>query len=320
MRTLMRLVVRLGVQLLLVVIVAASLLHFSPLDPVTQYLNGNLFAVSATQKAVLAAQLGEQGSVWASVSQWLAHVAVGDWGQSVLYRQPVLTVLWERGQISLLLMSISWLLVLFVGYGLGLLAGLCANRWPDTVIRTTAWVLSAMPPFWLGMVLIAVFAVKLSWLPACCAAPYGDGVFEQGLGSLLRYMLLPMTTLVLVYMAPLILHTREKVVDVLSDAPVQYAQMHGQGVWARVRFHVVKNSLVPALVLHLASFAELFSGSMLAETLFNYPGLGQTVVKAGLTHDTALFLGATVLSAVLVFVGNALASLCADWLTPGVRR
>lgn len=92
-----------------------------------------------------------------------------------------------------------------------------------------------------------------------------------------------MTTLVLVYMAPLILHTREKVVDVLRDAPVQYAQMHGQGVWARVRFHVVKNSLVPALVLHLASFAELFSGSMLAETLFNYPGLGQTVVKAGLT-------------------------------------
>lgn len=174
MQTLMclviRLVARLGVQLLLVVIVAASLLHFSPLDPVTQYLNGNLFAVSATQRAVLAAQLGEQSSVWASVSQWLVHVAVGDWGQSVLYRQPVLTVLWERGQVSLLLMSISWLLALFVGYGLGLLVGLCANRWPDRVIRTTAWVLSAMPPFWLGMVLIAVFAVKLSWLPACCAA------------------------------------------------------------------------------------------------------------------------------------------------------
>lgn len=323
--------IRLGLQLLLVVVLAWGLLAFSPLDPVTQYLDGNVFAASAAQKVLLAERLGMSGSGgvpdgvpsgvhwWPVVSQWLANLIRGDMGFSNLYRQPVLDVLWARGQLSLLLMGSSWVLALLVGYVLGLLAGLFSYRWVDSIIRTFAWVLAAIPPFWLGMVMIALFAVKLQWAPACCAAPYHSSFGDQGMASMLLHLVLPMTTLALVYMAPLILHTREKVIDVLADSPVQYARLHGQSVMAQIRFHVVKNSLLPALVLHLACFAELFSGSILAETIFNYPGLGQTLVKAGLANDVALFMGATLISAVLVFVGNMAASLFAAGLTPGVR-
>lgn len=319
--------IRLGLQLLLVVVLAWILIIHSPLDPVTQYLDGNVFAISAAQKAALIERLGLPSSIdgsssiawWPVISQWFNQLVDGNMGFSHLYRQPVTEVLWERGQVSLLLMGSSWLLALVVGYGLGLVAGLNANRWLDHLIRSAAWVLAAIPPFWLGMVLIALFAVMVQWAPACCAAPFDSSFSQQSLTSMLQHLMLPMTTLALVYMAPLILHTREKVIDVLSDSPIEYARMHQQSRSAQIRFHVLGNSLQPALVLHLACFAELFSGSILAETVFNYPGLGQTLVKAGLANDVALFLGATLISAMLVFIGNLTASVLAKKITPGAQ-
>ncbi len=319
--------IRLGLQLLLVVVLAWILIIHSPLDPVTQYLDGNVFAISAAQKAALIERLGlpsfTDGSSsivwWPVISQWFSQLVDGNMGFSHLYRQPVTEVLWERGQVSLLLMGSSWLLALVVGYGLGLVAGLNANRWLDHLIRSAAWVLAAIPPFWLGMVLIALFAVKLQWAPACCAAPFDSSFSQQSSTSMFQHLMLPMTTLALVYMAPLILHTREKVIDVLSDSPIEYARMHQQSRSAQIRFHVLGNSLQPALVLHLACFAELFSGSILAETVFNYPGLGQTLVKAGLANDVALFLGATLISAMLVFIGNLTASVLAKKIIPGAQ-
>lgn len=158
-----------------------------------------------------------------------------------------------------------------------------------------AWLLTSIPAFWLGMVLIALFAVSLKWAPVCCAAPFGTRFSEQGFASLLSHLALPVSTLTLVYMAPIVLHTREKVVDVLNGEPLLYSRLHGMNLMSLTRFHIVKNSLVPAVILQFASFAELFSGSILAETVFNFPGLGQTLVKAGMADDAAMLMGGTLL-------------------------
>ncbi|MGF1724860.1 ABC transporter permease [Photobacterium nomapromontoriensis] len=320
MLTVLKISLRLVLQLMLVIILAWCLLAFSPLDPIYSYLNGNVFAVSAAQKVQMLQQLHLDLSWWQSFGLWLGHVFHGDFGYSNLYHQPVTEVICQRGGLSFLLMGLSWGIALLMGYGLGLLAGLYQNRLADKIIRTTAWLLASVPPFWLGMVLISLFSVTLKWTPVCCAAPYDSSFSAQSFTSMLAHLALPVTTLVLIYMAPLALHTREKVVDVLNDAPALYSQLHGQSAVAVTQFHVVKNSLLPAVILHFSHFAELFSGSILAETIFNYPGLGQTLVKAGLASDSALFMGATVLGALLVFTSNGIASLLALKLTPGALR
>lgn len=299
---------RLALQLVLVILLAYLLLAWSPLDPINSYLNGNLFGISVEQKAALISSLGLDQSVAQRMWHWVCELAQGNLGFSPLYQQSVFDIIKERLPISFLLIGLSWLFSLIFGYGLGLLAGLYQGRWLDKFIRNCAWLVACIPSFWLGMLLISLFSVALSLTPVCCAAPLGMQFSEQSLLSMAYHLLLPVLTLALVHMAPIVLHTREKVIDVLDSDFVEYSRLHGDSNTSVVGYHVIKNSLLPAVVLHFASFAELFGGSILAETVFNFPGLGATLVKAGLANDTALLMGCTLISAVLVFLGNLAAN------------
>ncbi|WP_299788470.1 ABC transporter permease [uncultured Shewanella sp.] len=319
-RSLLSTGLRLALQLILVVLLAYLLLAFSPLDPINSYLNGNLFGISAEQKAALISSLGLDQSVAQRMWHWFFELVQGNLGFSQLYQQSVLDIIKERLPLSLLLIGLSWICSLFLGYGFGLLAGLYRGGWPDRFIRNGAWLVASVPSFWLGMLLISLFSVALSLTPVCCAAPLGMQFGEQSLLSMGHHLILPVLTLTLVHMAPIVLHTREKVIDVLESDFVEYSRLHGDSNASVLRYHVIKNSLLPAVVLHFASFAELFGGSILAETVFNFPGLGATLVKAGLANDTALLMGCTLISAVLVFIGNLTANGLARSLLPGERR
>lgn len=308
---------RLSLQLALVIILIWGLLAASPLDPLNVYLGGNRFGVSAEQQARLMQELGLNLSAGERLWNWLVAASQGHLGYSTLFHQDVSQVIAQRLPLSVLLMSLAWLSSLIFGYLLGLLAALKQGSLLDACIRRTAWALSAIPPFWLGMLFISLFAVALHWLPVCCAAPPGMSFGEQPLSGQIAHLLLPVTTLTLVHMSPVILHTREKVLDVLASDYVAYARMHGDSQASVVSFHVIRNSLVPAVVLQLASFAELFGGSVLAETLFSFPGIGQALVTAAMAQDTALLMAGTVISALLVFTGNALANLIAERLLAG---
>ncbi|MGI2261002.1 ABC transporter permease [Shewanella sp. GXUN23E] len=308
---------RLLIQLVLVLLLVWGLLTLSPMDPLNVYLGGNVFGVSAEQQANLVRELGLHMPAGERLWQWLVAAVHGELGYSTLFRQPVAEVIEQRLPLSLLLMALAWSGSLVLGYLLGLVAALRQDSWLDKTIRRCAWGLSAIPPFWLGMLFISLFAVALHWLPVCCAAPPGLDFSEQPLYSKLTHLLLPVLTLMLVHMSPVILHTREKVLDVLGSEFVAYARMHGESRAGIISFHVLKNSMVPALVLQLASLAELFGGSVLAETLFAFPGMGQALVNAALAQDTALLMAGTMISALIIFAGNVLANLLAGELMTG---
>ncbi|MCL1061682.1 ABC transporter permease [Shewanella benthica] len=313
-------VARLFLQLVLVILLAYLLLSWSPLDPINAYLGGNLYSVSAQQKAELTVQLGLDQSVAQQFLHWFNELISGNLGYSNLYQQSVSEIIKDKLPLSLLLIGLSWLASLFMGYLLGLLAGLFQGRFVDRVINQSAWLLACIPSFWLGMLLISLFSVALSLTPVCCAAPIGMRFEEQSFWSMSQHLLLPVMTLALVHMAPIILHTREKVIDVLNSDYVVYSHLHGDSKRQVVSFHVLKNSVLPAIVLHFASFAELFGGSILAETVFNFPGLGASIVKAGLANDTALLMGCTLISALLVFCGNLIANGLSKYLLAGESK
>ncbi|ABV88954.1 ABC transporter permease [Shewanella pealeana] len=304
---------RLLLLLFLVVVFAYVLLSWSPLDPINAYLGGNVFAVSEAQKSLLVSQLALDQSVGERLMHWLSGLMQGELGYSSLYQQPVSSVIAEQLPLSLLLIGLSWICSLVFGYLLGLVAAIYRGGWLDRIIQKLAWLMVCMPSFWLAMLLISLFSIGLSLTPVCCAAPIGMTFMDQSLGSMVLHLMLPVATLTLVSMAPIMLHTREKVIDVLQSDYVQYSLAHGDSLSRVVLFHVIRNSLLPAIILQFATIAELFGGSLIAETVFSFPGLGAGIVKAGLASDTALLMGCTLISALLVFSGNLIANLLSGY-------
>ncbi len=308
---------RLMLQLILVTLFAFMLLAVSPIEPLNYYIGDQMMSISNEQRLLLAQNLGLDQSISERFIIWGQHLLQGDLGFSIKFQQPVSNIIIERFPSSLLLMAASWTLSLFFGYVLGLIAALTENSIWDRLITRFAWVLASTPSFWLGLILIYVFAVKLSVLPVCCSAPLGMDPSNVPWLTRLEHLILPCIALAATSLAPIVLHTKEKVLDVLASEHVNYARIHGKSTCGIIRHHILRNSLTPALVLQFASFAELFGGSILAETVFNYPGLGNTLVIAGLSGDTALLMGITLISSVFIFTGNSIANLLHYSLLPG---
>lgn len=306
--------------LLAVSIIAFILVSVSPIDPVQQYILGLGTAVSPEQRALIEDYWGVDEPPVQRYFSWLSAVIHGDLGQSLLYRRPVADIIGERFVNSLALMLCAWVFSGVIGFGLGCLMGMYQNRWPDKILKKICYLLSSVPTFWLGLLLLLLFAVKLGWFPIGFSSPIGVLDTEVTLWQRLHHLILPAFTLSLMSFANIALHTRQKLVDVLNSEYVLFARARGEGRWSILRRHGLRNILLPAMTLQFASFAELFGGSVMAENVFSYPGLGSAVSAAGLNSDLPLLLGVTLFSALFVCVGNLIANLLYGVVDPQIRE
>ena len=306
--------------LLAVSIIAFILVSVSPIDPVQQYILGLGTAVSPEQRALIEDYWGVDEPPVQRYFSWLSAVLHGDLGQSLLYRRPVADIIGERFVNSLALMLCAWVFSGVIGFGLGCLMGMYQNRWPDRILKKICYLLSSVPTFWLGLLLLLLFAVKLGWFPIGFSSPIGVLDTEVTLWQRLHHLILPAFTLSLMSFANIALHTRQKLVDVLNSEYVLFARARGEGRWSILRRHGLRNILLPAMTLQFASFAELFGGSVMAENVFSYPGLGSAVSAAGLNSDLPLLLGVTLFSALFVCVGNLIANLLYGVVDPQIRE
>lgn len=311
---------RLLALLVLVAGGAFSLVALSPIDPVRALVGEELMRVSPDQRPAIEAKWGLNDPAPQRFARWLGQALQGDLGISMIYQQPVLEVIAQRFRASLLLMALAWLLAGALGFALGLTAGVHEGGWLDRLIQAYAFTLASAPTFWLAIVLLSVFAVHLGWLPTCCASPPGLLPEQVGWLQRLQHLLLPGVALGLLGVAQVTLHTRDKVREVLATdyATLAYAQGHGR--WGAARRHALRNAALPALMLQFAHLGELFGGSLMAETVFSYPGLGQATVAAGTRGDVALLLGIALFAALFVFAGNTIADAALWWLDPRQRK
>ncbi len=301
--------ITIGRNLMLVAItscVAILLISVSPINPVNEFLGGNLLSVSAEQKALIAQHLGISQT---PIEQWMQitqQFFKGNLGQSNYYQQPVIDVIKERAGDSAKLLLSSWLLTLLIGYSLGLLAGVKQNTLWDKSLQNLAWLLSCLPGFWLGILLMALFSLQLRWLPISGATSLHETSFTWY--SSISHLVLPVTTLVLSGIGPLILHTREKVIELMSSEHVLYARIHQLPLSTLVRKYIVVGTVMPAVMIHFAAIAEIMSCSALVETVFNYPGLGNALVNSARHQDGALLICLTIFSALSIAIANMLAN------------
>lgn len=306
--------------LLAVSIISFVLVSASPVDPVQQYILGLGTAVSPEQRAEIEDYWGVNEPPIERYFSWLSELLKGNLGESAIYRRPVADIIGERFVNSLALMLCAWILSAIIGFSLGCIMGMYKDKLPDRILKKICYILSSVPTFWLGLVFLLIFAVGFRWFPIGFSSPIGVLSKDVTIWQKLHHLILPAFTLSLMSFANIALHTRQKLVDVLNSEYVLFAKARGEGRWTILCRHGLRNIVLPALTLQFASFAELFGGSVMAENVFSYPGLGSAVAAAGLNSDVPLLLGVTLFSALFVCVGNMIANLLYGIIDPQIRE
>lgn len=294
------------------------LMELSPIDPVDAYVGGDAVRLGEDQRALIAERWGLNDPAPERLARWAGNLARGDLGTSTVFNVPVTQVIGQRFVASLALLASAWVLSGLLGFALGLVAAATRGHFVDRAIRWTAYTLASAPTFWVGLLFLTLFAVQLGWAPTSGATPVGMDPGAATLGQRLHHLFLPALTLSIVGIAPVALHTRARAVEVLESDAVLFARAQGDSGWSLIRHRVVRNAAVPALMLQFASISELLGGSVLAEQVFNYPGLGQATVRAGLSGDVPLLLGIALFATILVFVGNQLGDVAQRVVDPRV--
>ena len=310
---------RLALLLLAVSLLAFVLVAASPVDPVQANVGQAAWvSMSEANHAQLAEHWGVGKPVLERYVAWLTAALQGDLGTSLRYNAPVADVLAWRAGNTLLLMSVAWVVSGVLGFLLGVLAGTRRDSRVDRAVKAYCFVIAATPTFWLGLVALMVFSVVLGWFPVGFSVPIGKTASDVTTIDVARHMVLPALTLSVTGVAQIALHTREKTIDVMEGDYVRFARARGLDTWQIVRHHVLRNVALPAITLQFASIAEIFGGSVLVEQVFSYPGLGQAAVTAALGGDAALLCAIAVVSAALVFAGNAIANLLYGIVDPRI--
>ena len=306
---------RAGQALLVVLLVTAVvfvLLHLLPGGPARAQLG-----TRATPQAVAAFnhRTGLDRPLPVQYWDWLARLLSGDLGFSTTYNQPVTSLLAQRLPKTLVLTGLSTVLAAALAVPVGTLQAVRRNRPTDHVITIGAFACYATPPFFLGVVLIVVFAVHLPVLPP--QAPQGGT-----LGAVLSRpagLVLPVLTLTLVTLAQFSRYVRSSVIANLAEDHVRTARAKGAGQWRVLHRHVLPNSLVPVVTLLGLSLPAIVSGALVTEAVFNVGGTGQLFWIAAQNQDYPVMLGTTVLAGLATVVGSLLADLACAALDPRVR-
>lgn len=306
--------------MLAVGLVVFALVSMSPIDPVQANVGQAAYVnMSEAKRAQLASYWGGDVPFWERFANWAGALLQGDMGTSLRFNAPVSEVIAHRAANSLALMGIAWLLSGALGFALGVAAGARRGGALYRVVRSYCFLLASTPTFWLGLLILMVFAVQLGWFPIGFSVPIGVSAADVTLADVVHHLVLPALTLSVTGVANIALHTREKVVDVLESDYVRFARARGESELSVIVHHGLRNVALPAVTLQCAFISEIFGGSVLVEQVFSYPGLGQAAVTAGLGGDVALLAGIALVSAALVFGGNLLANILYGVLDPRMR-
>lgn len=301
-------------------LVCFMLVYLAPGDPLQTVLppDANAEMIEVVKRAY-----GFDKPLPVQFANWVWRAAHGDFGLSVATRRPVALevggALMNTVQLAAFAVPLSFL----IGGGLGTLAGCAAptraGRLLDRVVTGTAVLGVSVPNYWLGLVMVIVFAVELSWLPASGMGASGSDAFSAFRLDDLRYLVLPVVTLAMVPVGIIARTTRAAVLEVRSQDFVTTLRAKGLGEWAVVR-HVLKNAAPGMLAVMGLQFGYLMGGSILVEPVFAWPGSGTLLGRAIVNRDVPVLQGAILCLSLVFVAANLAVDLMQAAIDPRVRR
>jgi peptide/nickel transport system permease protein len=277
-------------------------------------------AATEETMAMLRRRFGLDMPVLQQFMAYVSQISQFSLGFSPRYNLPVADLIGQRLPGTLMLMLSALSIALVFGVALGTVMALYATRWPDRVLSVLSLVFYSVPGFWIGLMLIVLFSVKLGWLPSGGAESIGAGF--TGLDAALdrlRHMILPASSLALFFIAIYARLMRAAVLEVASQDFVRTARAKGLTELSVVGRHILRNALLPITTLAGVHFGGVLGGAVVVETVFSWPGLGRLAFESVLRRDFNVLLGVLLLSSLLVIVANMIVDLLQAWLDPRIE-
>lgn len=296
-------------------------IHLAPGDPTTLYWSED---TDPEVLRLMQTNLGLDRPLPEQYLKWLASSFRGEFGYSFGQHRPVADVIRDTLPNTLILSGASLLLVFLLGITAGVVSAVKQYSWIDHLTTFLTFFFYSMPGFWFGLMLLLVFSYHLQWLPSSQMTSISF-IYEEmspaaRLLDRLRHLILPALTLGLGAMAAVARYTRTSMLEVIRMDYIRTARAKGLPEGAVIFRHALRNALMPVVTLLGLYLPFLFSGAVLVETIFAWPGMGRIAVGAIFQRDYPLIMAVTFLSAVLVVGGNLLADLAYSWIDPRIRR
>lgn len=288
-----------------------ALLHVTPGDPAV-IIAGDY--ATTEDIARIRAKLGLDRPLLTQVGIWLGGIVRGDLGTSIFSGLPVSTLIAQRAETTVALTILAMLISVSVGVPLGVIAAWKRGSWIDRVVMILAVSGFSMPVFWLGFVLVYVFAISFGWLPV-----QGYVSFRVDSGRFLSHLILPAVTLSVIYMALIARMTRASMLGVLNEDYIRTAFAKGlpsRGVLLR---HALRNASLPVVTIIGIGFALLIGGAVVTESVFALPGLGRLTVDAILRRDYPIIQGVILVVSGIYVLINLVVDLLYVVLDPRIR-
>jgi peptide/nickel transport system permease protein len=294
-----------------VAIAVFALLHITPGDPAV-IIAGDY--ATSDDIARIRGKLGLDQPFLAQIGIWLGRVVRGDLGTSIFSGLPVSTLIGQRAETTTALTLLALLISIGVGVPLGVLAAWKKGSWVDRVVMIFAVSGFSMPVFWLGFLLVYVFAISFRWLPVQGYQPIAGGFWP-----FLSHLILPSITLSVVYMALIARMTRASMLGVLGEDYIRTAFAKGLAPARVLLRHALKNASLPVVTIIGIGFALLIGGAVVTESVYALPGLGRLTVDAILRRDYPVIQGVILVVSCVYVLVNLVVDLLYVVLDPRIR-
>jgi peptide/nickel transport system permease protein len=296
--------------LILAGMVVFALIRFIPGDP-AQVMLGE--GADASAIAGLRHDMGLDKPLPLQFAEWAGNVLTGDLGKSVVTGEPVAKIILQRFQLTASIVLVAVSLATAISVIAGLIAAWRQDEPIDFAVVTGATLALALPSFWLGLLMMLIFGLKLGWLPVVGYVPFSEDMARAAL-----YLILPIVTLTLTESGALIRMMRSSSIDVLRQEYVTHARAKGLAERVVLFRHVFPNAFAPTLTLVGLSLGHLLGGIAVIETVFTLPGLGRLIVDSILGRDYPVVQGCLLFTAFIYVMVNLLVDICYPIFDPRV--
>ena len=293
-------------------VIIFAFIHLIPGDPIYVMLGDS---ATPDQVETVRHTLGLDQPILVQYAAWVGAVLQGNLGHSIFYDAPILSVIADHAETSILLASLTMVWVLLIGVPIGMVTAMRHGSWLDQGLSGLAMLLASVPTFWVGLYMILIFAAWLGWLPS---SGFPSLLDEGGLANL-RYLILPSITLAAPNAALILRLTRASMLDVSREDYVRTARAKGIRPWRVVTRHIFRNALLAVVSAFGFTFAALISEAVVTETVFALPGIGRLVVQSILQRDHPVIQGVVLVIVVLYLLVNFLVDISYRLLDPRVE-
>jgi peptide/nickel transport system permease protein len=302
--------------LLLVTLLVFFVIRLLPGDPLIIYVaqTAQLEALPPEMIEQLRHQYGLDKPIHIQYFNWLGNIFRGDFGTSIYYHEKVSTLMKERFPVTVHLGLLSLIFGAVVGISAGLLTAVRRGKWVDKIITPLTYIGITIPVFWLGILMIYVFGLKLHWLPISGYTPPFDNFWLST-----RQLIMPVICLSFFSIAANARQMRSSMLETISQDYVRTAWSKGLSEQRVILRHALKNSLIPVITLVGMGVGIIFGGSVLVETVFAIPGVGRLLVSSILGQDYVVVQAITFVIAITILVVNLLVDVSYGWFDPRIR-